>query len=157
MCLLTLYHVPRYWRLNLADILQTKPAVCFMRKWAGPVVFFPSAFSLVTLNAHISPSHRPLRRSWLCLPLFEVAEECSAQQLSTGEQNVFGACPLLYRTVIIVSCCHLDGWRGPFLVSVTPTGEGDGLKRSSLEGGKGHCGGQSKCAESSPAPATPEH
>lgn len=46
MCLLTLYHVSRYWRLNLADMLQTKPAVCFMRKWARPVVFFPLPFHL---------------------------------------------------------------------------------------------------------------
>ncbi len=66
---LNLFNVLHYWRLSHTDTLQPKT-------WR----FFP--VSLVTPDPHTSPSHypatSPLTQSWLCSPLFEVAQECSA-------------------------------------------------------------------------------
>lgn len=123
--LLKPHHVLHYWRLNLADMLQTKPAV-FDEKMRGTwCSFFSFSFSLVNLNTHISPSHYPspsspsppLAQSRLCSPLFEVAQECSANSWPEGNKLSLESalCQIGWSSLSVVVILADEGGRFRFL------------------------------------------
>ena len=149
MWLLKWFHVWNNWRLSLSDMLQSKAcrALWENERDLVPFSFFSSPFWLVMPDARTSPSTPPpLPVQTLFAPLWSCTGVLGPTAGHRRVKNVFGVCPVSNRIVIIVSGCHSARWRGSFSVPVPLTGERERLKGSSLEGGKGRCGGRSQSA-----------